>query len=323
MLGVVTGLLVALVQAPGTCPACTTTGKEVHLCTPHAEEERAVLARVAKRLGSKEASERIAGLDELALATRSHVNAPSKRVADRLAAALEDESYEVRTHAAALLGPPQNALSAMAGLLDAFHAIEGEREKIGKEVEKVRAKQIGSPQPRESQLAELKRDEEAGKRKLEVFMDWRAALLAQLARFPDDRVVDAILRAPRGLALGGNEALLQLGSRDACKGVVESFRVWEEELARGEKTEAELDKASVGMDKALNDALREALLKELKERRAEGEAHQGELIRLAGERGLGPAPEASNRPAEAWKRWLDAHLEALPEHLPGVSSPVW
>src|SRR5215470_18387187 len=95
--------LIILLAQGSTCPACSTSGKDVHLCAPHADEERAAFTRAAKQLGSKEASERFAGLDELAATTRTHVNAPSKRVADRLVAALGDESYAVRSHAAVLL----------------------------------------------------------------------------------------------------------------------------------------------------------------------------------------------------------------------------
>src|SRR5688572_10182782 len=196
-------LFLMLVQVEARCPSCTTSLKDVRLCAPHAEEEHALLARATKRLTSKVAGERMAALDELARSTFAHVNAPSKRVADRLVAALDDESFEVRTHAAGRLGRPQNAVVALTGLLEAFSSTEAEREKLDKEIARLRERQIGPPRPREKQLAELKRDEAAAGRRREDLVAWRSVLLGQLAFFPDDLVVEAFLRAPRGLASGG------------------------------------------------------------------------------------------------------------------------
>jgi hypothetical protein len=317
-------LLLAWTQASGPCPVCTTTGKDVRLCAPHADEERAVFARAGKRLSSKDAAERVAALEEFAALTRAHVNAPSARVADRIVGALDDESFDVRKRAAELLGPPQNALVAVAGLLEAFQATEAERERQQKGLDKIRAKQVGPPRPRENQLADLKHDEELATRTMESLLEWRAALLAQLARFPDDRVVTAILKAPRGLALGGNEALVQLGSKSALQGVAASFKVWEEELAHAQDllTAAESIVVDEKMSKSLADALLEFFRKDVEKKKAEGAAHQPEIASLLVARELGPAPEASDKPHAAWESWLAAHLAALPEHLPGVSSPV-
>ena len=315
-------LFLMLVQVEARCVSCTTTSKDVRLCAPHAEEEHALFARAGKRLSSKEDKERMAALDELARSTFAHVNAPSKRVADRLVAALDDESFEVRTYAAERLGRPQNALVALAGLLEAFDATEAERAKLDKEITRLRERQVGPPRAREKQLAELKRDEAAAGRRREDLLTWRGALLAQLAFFPDDRVVEAILQAPRGLTLGGNEALVRLGSRSALQGVVESFATWEKELARFDEIEAliaEYEKA----DKLLADALRAVFQEDLDAKRAEMESHEPEIRRLVEERGLGPAPPKSDHPGEPWRLWLGEHAEALPETLPGVSSPAW
>jgi hypothetical protein len=175
----------------------------------------------------------------------------------------------------------------------------------------------------ESQVAELRRNQRAAEREGESLLEWRAALLAKLARFPDDGVVTAILEAPRGIVLGCNETLLSLGSRSACAAVVESIRVWEEELVALETYVADLGAGTTGMDKAIAEGLRDVLLEDLAKRRDEGRARLPELVRLVEERGLGPAPELSDHPHTSWKRWLDAHFETLPEHLPGVSSPVW
>ena len=313
--------LVTLVQALERCPACSTTGKDVRLCAPHAEEERSFFTRAGKRLGSKDPAERIAGLEELAGLTRGHVNAPSRRVAERLASAFEDESYALRERVTELLGPPQNALVSLPALLAAFRACEDERGRLEKEGDRLHARRVGRPEPRESKLEELSRAEAANERQKEPLLGWRTALLQQLARFPDDRVVETILElAPRDLVLGGNEALLQLGSRKALQAVVESVRVWEEKVAWLEKDIAEMEK---GAADPLIAGVLEPFRSLLEQTLAEGNTHQPQLIRLAEERGLVPVPQASNRPHEGWKRWLETHIDALPAQLPGVSSPVW
>lgn len=324
-------LVLTLLQGLAPCPACSVEGKEAHLCAPHADEEKQVLARAAKRSGSKDPDERAAALDELARLTHAHANAPSRRVAERLCSAFDDDSYAVRRHAAELLGPPQHAEAALSGLLEALRSAENERLRLEKERQKLRTKQAGSPRPRESQMAQLKSAEAENVAQGAALLLWRAAVLEQLGTLPDDRVVDAILElTPRDLALGGNEALLRLGRRDGLEALVESLRVFEERLVAAEKEVAEQEQQLLLLKqgdrpKAVLDGSEYLLMlacKELADVKAAGDAHLPELVRIADERGLGPAPALGTRPHAPWKTWLAAHLAAAPTHLTGVSSPV-
>lgn len=324
-------LVLTLLQGLAPCPACSVEGKEAHLCAPHADEEKQGLARAAKRMSSKDPGERAAALDELAQLTHAHVNAPSRRVAERLCSAFDDDSYAVRRHAAELLGPPQHAVAALSGLLDALRSAESERLRLEKERQKLRTKQAGSPRPRESQMAQLKSAEAENVAQCTALLHWRAAVLEQLGTLPDDRAVDAILElAPRDLALGGNEALLRLGRRDGLQALVESLRLWEARLVAAEKKVAEQEEQlaqlkAAGQPQAVlegSEYLLTLARAELAALQAEGYAHLPELARIAVECGLGPAPEAGARPHAPWNAWLEAHLAAAPAHLAGVSSPV-
>lgn len=181
----IAALFLTLVQDLAPCSACSVSGKEAHLCAPHADEEKQVLARAAKRSGSKDPGERAAALEELAQLTRTHVNAPSRRVVERLCSAFDDESYAVRTRAAELLGAPQNAVAALSGLLEGFRSAEAERVRLEKERDRLRMKQVGSPRPRESQMAELKSAEVANVKQGVELLRWRSSVLAQLGHFPE------------------------------------------------------------------------------------------------------------------------------------------
>jgi hypothetical protein len=310
-------------QVGEPCAACSTAGKEVRVCAPHAEEERKVFASAGRSLSSRDSAERIAGLEELARLTFTHVNAPSKRLAERLASALDDDSLEVRKRAAELLGPPQNAVVAMGALLGAFKASEGERDKVQKRQQRLVERQRGPQSPDGKKLKELKLEEGECARQLEALVGWRSVLLGQLVRFPDERVVDAILKEPRGFDFGGNEALAQLGTQRAWTGVVASIGAWEQELIGWESMLRNMEGAVSGYSKDLQDAFLGVFREQVEKVRAAGAAHLPELARLAREHQLGPTPERNERRHEEWERWLANNRAAMLEKLPGVNSPVW
>src|SRR5262245_401560 len=313
-------LVLTLVHALERCAQCSTSAKDVSLCEVHAREERSTFARVAGGLGASDPAARSAALEALADLTTAHDNAPSRRVAERLASALKDPSFPVRERAAELLGPPQNALVALSALLDALRDAERELGRAWKEL----GWAPGRLDSTRGALARVGFNYSEGVRTLE---HWRAALLAQLARCPDDRVVEAILKlTPRGLSLEANEALLQLATRKALQAVVENLRFREEQVVQLETdlaAEGKKPRPTDPLEAALADASREHLRAGLELVQGELGALQAALQRLAEERGLGPAPVESPRPHEPWKLWLAQHLESFPEHLPGVSSPVW
>jgi len=116
MLGLAPG---ALGIALDVCDSCK-TGR---LCKPHAEEEEQLLGELRERLESTDPGERIDALGEVAELTYEHEGAPSKEVAELLAAALEDDRLEVRTKAMELLSEdqhPEIAVRATVEVLDGF-----------------------------------------------------------------------------------------------------------------------------------------------------------------------------------------------------------
>jgi len=300
-----------------SCSACSTVGRIVKLCEPHAAQERAALTREGTRLGSKDAAARMAALDVLAALTEAHTNAPSARVAERLASALDDGDLGVRSHATSLLGPPQHALVSLDALVDALARIGKEHASLNDEYdelsEKLRRKL--SDKRRVDLLADL----EACDERRTALVQWRLELVDRLATFPDDRAVDAILaHTHRNLLTGGDEALVRLGNRAAVRALAESFAGCDGNLATAEKEAADWKaRASPGTTTA-GVALTQMALENL---RASSARVRQNLVTLLAERGLS-AP-GMNASSAVWRTWIDENIQAFPEHLPGLSSPAW
>jgi hypothetical protein len=295
----ISALLLWLAPAVETCSACARNGLEVRLCAPHADEDRLVLAREGKRLRSKDEAERLATLEAAANLTRAHENAPSPRVVKFLGGALKSESVAVRVRAAQLLGPPQHAVASLDELLGALKAHERDLDKefedgfpsvpgLGRDTS------IGKLS---KEIGKAKKEAEALWARVEVLTQGKAAICTQLALFPDDRAVSAILDCDTSDA--GLRALVRLGSRSALDGVRAEVEGWIADEGRlGEKAGPYLE---------FHDA-RSRLLRE-------------ELAALPGLRGL-PGPSQAGE-LDEWRDWLRVNRDAFPEHLPGVRSPVW
>ena len=89
-------VLAALLLLPAVpldeCEAC----RRSKVCTPHRNQDKAELKRLAPLLASKDAGQRMSALSVAAGLTEEHENAPGKEVAKVLASALADDQLELR-----------------------------------------------------------------------------------------------------------------------------------------------------------------------------------------------------------------------------------
>lgn len=290
----IAALVLAVLLTLDVCDACRVEAGVVHLCAPHASSEKKALTACGKGLRAKGEPQRVAALEALAAETEKHVNAPTTKVVELLARGTTDESFVVRTRAVELLGPPQHGPAALEALLVTLRELDQEMKRWLKEREKLDL-ELGSESQMKAQMERFLSSNESHA----VLRAWGDAIVAQLARFPDDAAVDGIVGSSWGLASpGAGRALLALGSAPAVRGAVLKLTGMQEGFARRTGS---------------RDAAKEA--QELR-------ALHDELAAFAASRSL-PAPAWSAAPADAWKSWLAEHESAFAEHLPGVRSPAW
>jgi len=337
---VLASLLLCAPLACQTCAECTLEKLEVRLCAQHLEEERAALVATRKQLASELGTERIAALDTLSRLTRTHVNAPSERVAQRIAASLVDESGEVREHAADLLGPPQHAILSMEALLEALSKAEKELRRLQAEEQDLRRKWAYGPTLREKQKEAVQTDLARNATAQGSLLEWRLTVVSRLSLFPDDRVVTTLVgiasplvdapgkarkleedavekwgalkqadeRLPAAMDLNG--ALVQLGNRAALRTVVANLHVLQAEIADLEGWHTTLD--------GLRDMVK-SLLRGLVDAR---DRSKHEIEDALVEKHL-EVPLPKDRSVPWLLDWMEHNVEAFPEHLPGVVSPAW
>lgn len=327
-------LFLAATLSQHACADCGLVDRKVRLCATHAEEERVAFNGARKQLASKLAAERIAALESLGRLTRTHVNAPSEKVARGIADALEDESSAVRECAANLLGPPQHALVSMEALLDALSAAEKELRHLLKEKKELQVKSWGSGL-RGTEKTELETDLRRNERARESCLAWRRIVLARLGLFPDERVVAALCDIVRPVvaapaeareidditdkvvalreaderlpaAMDVNGTLVRLGNRAAIRTVIVNLTVLQAEVAEFE-----------GWSSFRNIA--EPLLRRLTEARTRSKEEIG--VALSEKNPGRPLPDPFVVPLLL--DWLQQNIELFPEHLPGVLSPAW
>jgi len=305
----------------------------VSLCSVHLDAERQALTETRKPLASGLASERIAALESLGHLADSHVNAPSDRIARRIAAALEDESLAVRTRAVQLLGRPQHALVCMESLLDALAASEKELRSVLPK-EKALQEKIWSGHGTQKQRDKLALDLATSQRTHESLVAWRRVLLTQLGQFPDENVVTALCSLARPVMATPAEAreiddafekmvayraavqrlpdvmdvngpLVRIGSSATIGTVIDNLSVLQaeiEELAQWSSFRE--------VSKPLLQGLRDARDRSLED--------IGSALR---ERGARDVPERLG--LDSLLDWLRIHRESFPEGLAGVDSPAW
>ena len=302
-----------LTLALDVCSACTVAGRGAQLCAAHAAEEAAVLAEQGRKLETGDESERCAALDAVAELTQAHTNAPSERVVQRLAAALDDASLVVRTAATRLLGRPQNGPATLDALVDALRSSSPEALRLAKREKSLRARLEGEHyvENKKRILIELDEIDE----RTAALSAWRLVVVEQLSRMPDDRAVAALGAVPwddKWIDFGA--AWLRLGSRPALDDLVDSLRAWDAEVQEFEARITRL-KAREPLDAAL-------IERDLDERRQRASETRLRLISLLSERGL-VAPEVKKPLHPAWSRWVQENAASFPPHLPGVAEAAW
>ena len=336
-------LLAAGTLAIQTCASCTLAKDHARLCAPHAEEERAAFARARKALVSKLETERVAALEALSRLTGAHVNAPSEKVARRIADALADESDAVRERAANLLGPPQHALVCLDSLLEALSAAERQMERLRKDEKSLRKKSTG-PRPSEKERKQLDADLASNERAQESLLAWRRTVLARLGLFRDERVVSVLRDLARPVidapakaretedaleafleleeareklpsAMDLNAPLVRLGNREAVQTVIENLTALQAEVADLERSRSSLSGTTVVGLKNMT----EARLRQLRE---SAERTTQEIASALSERASSAPPPERFQPSTLLE-WLEKNVESFPERLPGIDSPAW
>jgi hypothetical protein len=288
----------------------------VKLCEPHAAAEQAAFTEEGRLLVSKHAVERMKALNALAALTEAHTNAPSARVAKRIASALDDGDMEVRTYALGLLCRPQHARASLDALVDALARTKREQDTLTADCGSLWGRLLAKSS--EKGRAELGVEFWACIERREALGRWRLALLDRLATFPDDRAVEAILEhTHRNLLLGGDEALVQLGSRKAIRALIESFEGCDRNLDVARK-KVEAWKAGYRGWRTHGSALSEEALGNLHERYVR--VREGLVTRFA-EHGLIAPPAMAD--TAVWCAWIEKNLDVFPERLPGLASPAW
>jgi hypothetical protein len=315
-------LLLTAPFAQVTCDVCSLVNEDVRLCKAHVEAEHSTFVRVRKQLSSRDESQRIAGLEALANLTWNHANAPSERVARRIASALDDRSDGVRERAAELLGRPQHATIAMKALLRALPGVEKEYEKLDRERDQLQEKRARSA-VRSTQEKILDRKLAENDDEVEALLGYRSAIIEQLGGFPDDRVVAAL--GEQSFGLDTTVALGRLGNRQALRTALAGLRDRQRLIDELEGYCNNLERSS-GPPQVQFRRYYETLLvdtqADLERLRADGESVQNWLIIVLSEKQYAP-PAPTRWAPDVLGAWLEQNLDSFPEHLPGVTSPVW
>lgn len=308
-------LVSAVLVSFESCSACSTSGRNVELCVVHAaeeiavEEELAAFEREGGRLATKDPAGYVVVLDKLAALTEGHTNAPSERVVRLIAAGLEHESFEVRTHVAGLLGRPQHAQASLKALVTALAKIKPELATLQTKIDALIKKWLKSDQ---GNLDEAK----ACAARRTALTHWRHALIERISTFPDNEAVDAILaHTDRNLLTGDEGALVRLGNRKAMRSLIDSFLACDRDMAEvAENAERLYPRAQTTLRQAL-------ALHLVEDKQTAFSKARAELETLLAERGMTP-PHAFANTAD-WIKWIEENIQAFPERLPGLSSPAW
>ncbi len=209
-------VLAALILLPAApldeCEAC----RRSKVCTPHRNQDKAELKRLAPLLASKDAGQRMSALSVAAGLTEEHENAPGKEVAKVLARALADDQLEVRQLAIELLVDGQHPETAVTTVVAQLKGFERNMWSL-----------VGSM---------TGPDNEHGTP--EDAMQYLEASMRACSEVPDDRVVKALSSLlgaypaeMRGepVAMAATHSLLELQTQGALEAVIK-------QLAKGKDT---------------------------------------------------------------------------------------
>lgn len=278
-------------------------------------------------------------LDKLEAAYAGAEEAGRAGVTATVCKALESEYFDVRAHAANMLGAGLDREPAIEALVRAARGLERESRALAEEARRRSRESMeileGSEDVVEKmeELRRFSRTSEGVIERAEAFVEFRAALVTALRLRGDDRCVDGLGDVLASVPLGTEadpvvDALLELGTGPALRHVVRSFDTLEEVVEDREKARKKLartrpEKVPRGWrdtDKAweAREAQRIAdMLANFDEQttKAREWAH-GLHLRLhefAGAKDL-PAPPTSALGYRPWKEWLGQAAPLLPEH---------
>lgn len=255
-------------------------------------------------------------------ATSDDRAAPAAANALFVSAGLEDERAIVRKRAAELLADGMHPPTAREALLRAAKKQPDFRREVNERGEQAGKKLPKVPPPGSARPLDVKKVSdaidavgEAAKESLAV-EEQRQALVRALARFRDDRAIDAIrrLRDPgfdNGLCVDAL-ALLEFGTSNALEGALERAG----DLARAtDENERRLRKARTTVPSEKEASLSERVLKQLMKRSDELREDEQRLLAafasFSTARELA-APPGDLRAKDAWRAWLEGARAELP-----------
>jgi hypothetical protein len=120
-------LFTAVAPMREDCGQCSATA----LCPVHVAAQAAAIKDLKPQLRAKDAKDRLATIQKLAQISAEHPTIPSSEASELIAGALEDDSYEVRTEAARLLGGELHPDVAVRSLVAAIDGVRSDLGKLG------------------------------------------------------------------------------------------------------------------------------------------------------------------------------------------------
>jgi len=202
--------------AGNDCPECSSTA----LCAAHQKAQSDAAKEQKPKLHSKDLSERMSALKQLAILNAEHPGIPSSEIAELVAGALDDESTEVKTAAAKCLGEGLHPDVAVRALISALDQLRKDMAKSGG------GRYGGAPENDQDPKAAERR------RQREQTTQYAQALVGSIARLPDDRCVDALSELLLGLTRRNGadllpataEALIKFETRPAFEAIFKKIK---------------------------------------------------------------------------------------------------
>jgi hypothetical protein len=206
-----------LATAADDCPQCTPTT----LCATHVAAQAAEIKEWKPKLRAKEAADRLEAVKKLAAVSAEHPSVPSQEAAAAIAGALADDANEVRCAAATALGEGLHPDVAVRALTDALKEVRKELAKSGGG----KYGGGGGDDSKDPKAAERRKQREENTK-------FDLALVASLARLPDDRCVEVLSdlllalnrRSGADLLQPVADALIKADTRPAIAAVIAKIK---------------------------------------------------------------------------------------------------
>lgn len=295
------------------------------LACPNVAADGRTEAKAALR-GIEEPGARVRVLEERV--AKDDRAAPSPETARFVGFALDDERALVRKRAAELLAEGLHAPTALEELVRAAKKQPQWRREAQARVDKAVKKIPKPPPPDSSRPLDVKKLSEAidvagdaAKESIAV-EDQRQALVQALARFKDDRAIDAILGTRdvdfrAGFAIDAL-ALLEFGTLNALEGAVARVADLARAIDESERQLDDLRKVKADADEERRrPQIFETVKKSCEALHADEARVRAAFTAFATARELA-APPTDLHAAAAWRAWLDAARAELP---PTIAPP--